>query len=266
MFDIQASDGETDEFVPQEEQTVEDGTPEETEGEKSQEEGKSPDDKFKSFLSENPETEEVLRRMVQAEADRREARRMREERNQKERSEEQARRLERERRLQELEERGDYETLGKEKIAEERANKSYQEGFKAAALSIEQALARVDKVTELGDETLNRLYFEVMESKGDLVDYIGKLMGEAASRARDAALKDAKAELSKEAEAAGVEEAAAQRAESGSPEAALARAGSLKLKQMSHEQRREAYVNGDISWEEYAPYAEEYAKKNNIHY
>lgn len=267
MFEIQASDGETDEFVSQEEQTVEDGTPEETEGEKSQKEGKSPDEKFKGFLTENPDAEEVLRRMVQSEVDRREARRLREERSKSAETAEQQRRLERERRLRELEESGDFETLGKEKLAEERERKNFEEGYRAAAISIEQALAKVDAINELGDETVNRLYFEVLESKGDLVDYIGKLMSETASRARDAALKEAKAELTKEAEAAGVEEAAAQRAESGAPEVELTRAGSsLKLKSMTHDQRRKAYVEGDISWEDYKPYAEEYAKKNNITY
>lgn len=218
-----------------------------------------------SKLETDAKFQELLSRKVQAEVDRREAKRLATAERQRrvaarasvERANEAA--------LEAALAKGDKEEAGDIAGRIKLEKKLKAEGAEEALLAVEEYLRDTPEFIDiLGEDGINEIYADVRRNQGDLINFIVRLSGARQDQAVKKALEEAKGTLSEEVAARVEEEAAKTRStdlsEGRLVESALTKGGG-GTKGYGYREASKDFIDGKISLDKFQPFMEAHLKE-----
>lgn len=218
-----------------------------------------------SKLEADEKFQELLSRKVQAEVDRREAKRLAAAERERRRAAVQAIERANEAALDKALATGDKEEAG-EIAGRIKLEKDLRaKGANEALLAVEEYLRETPEFVDiLGEDGINEIYEDVRKSQGDLIRFIVRLSEARQDRAVKKALEEAKGALGEEVAARVEEEAAKTRSEELSggrlAEPALAKGGG-GTKPYGYKEASLDYIAGKITLDKFQPFMDSHLKE-----
>ena len=220
-----------------------------------------------SKLETDEKFQELLTRKVQAEVDRREAKRLATAQREGRRASVQAVERANEAALDRALTSGDKEEAG-EIAGRIKLEKDLRaRGANEALLAVEEYLRETPEFVDiLGEDGINKVYKEMQDTNGDLIRFIVRLSEERQTVAVKKALEEAKGELKEEVEArmeeAGATDRSKQLSEGRLNEAELGR-GAPGTKAYGYKQASMDYIDGKLSLDKFKPIQEAHMRDLN---
>jgi hypothetical protein len=209
---------------------------------------------FKDFVD-DPE----FQKFIQSEADRRAAKALATERKKQAEATQALRRRQALEEEDRLAEEGEFEELGKRTVRQKQEQKVLSDAITLVAETIESEIRSLPEVQGLGEDVLNELTQDILTNGGDLITFIARLLGEKESRTKQLALSEAQKNFDEELEATlkeyGVERRTKEAETGDLPPAELA-TRKQGARPRGYVEASNAYINGELSVEEFAPYLE----------
>lgn len=191
-----------------------------------------------------------IKKLLQSQKDKEVAAERRRLLGERQRQDTEAKRQREEDELRNLEASEDYEGIGKREAEKRRTQGAQEKLIREVGAAFETAVATHEEFSSLGETEINRVYQEVFESKGNLMDFVVGLHRSKMEKELSSRMADFKAEMAKEVEAKLAEhglESRTKNDEEGNAGSLALAGGGVPMKLKSRSEFISAYANGDIT-------------------